>query len=147
MGETLSSDGRLQSGKRREVTHEHQVEQGLQSQIRNIEAQYGRPVDDWVELIRASGRTRHSEIVAMLKGDFGLSHGAANRVALVAMDALAAKAERSDPEAVLYAGNKAALLPIHAHLMESVVRDLGPDVEVAPKKGYCSLPMAGSSSR
>lgn len=114
------------------------VEQGLQSQIQNIEAKYGRPIDDWVELIRASGRTRHGEIVAMLKGDYGLSHGAANRVALVAMDALAPKAETTDPEAVLYAGNKAALLPIHAQLMESV-SGLGPDVEVAPKKGYLSL--------
>lgn len=114
------------------------VEQGLQSQIQNIEAKYGRSIDDWVELIRASGRTRHGDIVAMLKGDYGLSHSAANRVALVAMDALAPKAETTDPEAVLYAGNKAALLPIHAHLMESV-SGLGPDVEVAPKKGYLSL--------
>jgi hypothetical protein len=114
------------------------VEQGLQSQIQNIEAKYGRSIDDWVELIRASGRTRHGEIVAMLKTEYGLSHGAANRVALVAMDALAPKAETADPEAALYAANKIALLPIHARLMGSV-SGLGPDVEVAPKKGYLSL--------
>jgi hypothetical protein len=60
------------------------VEQGLRSQIQNIEAKYGRSIDDWVELIQASGRTRHGEIVAMLKTEYGLSHGAANRVALVA---------------------------------------------------------------
>jgi uncharacterized protein DUF5655/uncharacterized protein DUF4287 len=114
------------------------VEQGLRSQIQNIEAKYGRSIDDWVELIRASGRTRHGEIVAMLKTEYGLSHGAANRVALVAMDALAPKAETADPEAALYAANKAALLPIHARLMGSV-SGLGPDVEVAPKKGYLSL--------
>ena len=64
------------------------VEQGLQSQLRNIEATYGRPIDDWVGLIRVSGLTRHSDIVAMLKADYGLSHGAANRVALVALDPL-----------------------------------------------------------
>ncbi len=114
------------------------VGQGLQSQIQNIEAKYGRPIDDWVELIRASGRTRHGEIVAMLKTEYGLSHGAANRVALVAMDALAPKDETADPEVALYAGNKGALLPIHARLMESV-SGLGPDLEVAPKKGYLSL--------
>jgi predicted transport protein len=114
------------------------VEQGLQSQIRNIEATYGRSIDDWVELIGASGRTRHGEIVAMLKTEYGLSHGAANRVALVAMDALAPKAESPDPVAVLYAGNKGDLLPIHARLMDTV-SGLGPDVEVAPKKGYLSL--------
>jgi predicted transport protein len=114
------------------------VDQGLQSQIENIEAKYGRPINDWVELIRASGHIRHGEIVAMLKGDYGLSHGAANRVALVAMDALAPKAETTDPEAMLYAGNKAALLPIHERLMGSVLA-LGREVEVAPKKGYLSL--------
>jgi Domain of unknown function (DUF4287) len=82
------------------------VDQGLHSQIQNIEAKYGRPIDDWVELIRASGRTRHGEIVAMLKTEYGLSHGAANRVALVAMDALAPKNETTDPEVALYAGNR-----------------------------------------
>jgi uncharacterized protein DUF5655/uncharacterized protein DUF4287 len=114
------------------------VEQGLQSQIQNIEAKYGRSIDEWVELIRVSGRTRHGEIVVMLKTDYGLNHGAANRVALVAMDALAPKAATMDPEAVLYAGAKGALLPIHARLMETVL-GLGPDIEVAPKKGYLSL--------
>jgi hypothetical protein len=114
------------------------VEQGLQSLIQNIEAKYGRPMDDWVELIRASGRTRHGEIVAMLKTEYGLSHGAANRVALVALHALAPKDETTDPEVALYAGNKGALLPVHARLMQSVA-GLGPDVEVAPKKSYLSL--------
>jgi len=114
------------------------VEQGLQSQIQNIEAKYGRSMDEWVELIRASGRTKHGEIVAMLKTDYGLNHGAANRVALVALDALAPKAATTDPVAVLYAGSKGALLPIHARLMDAV-HGFGPDVEVAPKKGYLSL--------
>jgi len=114
------------------------VEQGLQSQIQNIEAKYGRSIDDWVELIQASGRTRHGEIVAMLKTDYGLRHGAANRVALVAVDSIALKADSTDREADLYAGSKGALLPIHTRLMESV-SGLGPDVEVAPKKGYLSL--------
>jgi hypothetical protein len=43
------------------------VEQGLRSQTQNIEATYGRPIDAWIDLIGASGRTRHGEIVAMLK--------------------------------------------------------------------------------
>jgi len=118
--------------------HVSTVEQGLRSQIQNIEAKYGRSIDDWIELIRASGHTRHGEIVAMLKADYGMSHGAANRVALVAMDALTPKVETTDPEVALYAGNKSVLLPIHARLMESV-SGLGPDIEVAPKKGYLSL--------
>jgi len=112
------------------------VEQGLQSQLRNIEATYGRSIDDWIELIRVSGLTRHGEIAAMLKTDYGLSHGAANRVALVALDALQPKTDgRTDGSTDVA---KPSLMPIHARLMEAVHR-LGPDVEVAPKKGYLSL--------
>ncbi len=114
------------------------VEQGLQAQVRNIEARHGRSIDDWIELIRASGRTRHGEIVALLKSENGMSHGDANRVALVAMDALAPKAGSQDPEVELYAGGKTALLPIHRRLME-VIDALGPDIEIAGKKGYLSL--------
>jgi len=114
------------------------VEQGLQSQIRNIEATYGRSIDDWIDLIRASGRTRHGEIVAMLKAEYGMSHGAANRVALVALDALGPKSEVADPVSSMYAGNRQALLPIHARLT-AAINGLGTDVEVAPKKGYLSI--------
>ena len=114
------------------------VEQGLRSQVRNIEATYGRSIDEWIDLIRASGRTRHGEIVAMLKDDYGLSHGAANRVALVAMDALSPKTSAGDPEEALYAGGKSTLLPIHARLM-AAVHKLGVDIEIAPKKAYLSL--------
>jgi hypothetical protein len=114
------------------------VEQGLQSQVRNIEATYGRSIDEWIELIDASGLTRHGQIVAMLKADYGLSHGAANRVALVAIEARKPAAATTDPEADLYSGGKAALRPIHERLM-AAINGLGTDLEVAPKKGYLSL--------
>jgi Domain of unknown function (DUF5655)/Domain of unknown function (DUF4287) len=114
------------------------VEEGLRSQIRNIETTYGRSIEEWIELIKASGLSRHGEIVAMLKTEHGLSHGAANRVALVAIDALKPASAAADPEASLYAGNKVALLPIHDRLM-AVISGLGSDLEVSPKKGYLSL--------
>jgi len=99
------------------------VEEGLRAQIRNIEATYGRPIESWIELIRASGLTKHNEVVAMLKTEHGMTHGAAHRVSLVAR---------------LYEGKWAALLPIHERLM-AVVSALGEDVEQAPKSGYVSL--------
>jgi hypothetical protein len=118
------------------------VDEGLRSQVRNIEARYGRPISAWVELISATGKTKHSEIVAMLKADHGMAHAAAHRVALVARDQLAARdaadTEASiDPLGELYADRRAALRPIHERLM-TVIQALGP-VEVAPKKGYLSL--------
>ncbi len=47
-----------------------------------IEQKYGRPIADWLELIRASELTKHMELVAWLKSEYGLGHGHAN--ALVA---------------------------------------------------------------
>jgi hypothetical protein len=114
------------------------VEEGLRSQLRNIETTYGRSIEQWIELIRSTGARRHGEIVTWLKSEHGLAHGAANRVALVALDRLMPKPESADPTESLYAGSKASLLPVHEQVM-TVVHDLGPDVEVAPRKGYLSL--------
>jgi len=116
------------------------VEEGLRAQIRNIEATYGRPIESWIELIRASGLTKHNEVVAMLKTEHGMTHGAAHRVSLVARQAGAdvPPATGQDPFARLYEGKWAALLPIHERLM-AVVSALGEDVEQAPKSGYVSL--------
>lgn len=42
------------------------VEQGLQAQVRNIEATYGRSIDAWIDRIPDSG-IRRGQIVAMLQ--------------------------------------------------------------------------------
>ncbi|MEU5973200.1 DUF4287 domain-containing protein [Streptomyces sp. NPDC047315] len=55
---------------------------GPASYFPSIEKKYGRPVEEWLELIRASPLTKHSELVAWLKTDHTLGHGHAN--ALVA---------------------------------------------------------------
>jgi len=111
------------------------VEEGLRAQLRNIEATYGRSIDDWIVLIRRSGLARHGEIVAMLKADHGLPHGAANRLALVALDS--GTPPLADPVDALYAG-RPEVRAIHDRVF-SVIGDLGGDIEVAPKKGYLSV--------
>ena len=58
------------------------VDAALQSQISNIETTYGKPLDHWFAIIDASGLTKHNQVVAMLKADNGLAHGAAHRVSL-----------------------------------------------------------------
>ena len=57
------------------------VEDGIAAQIRNIESAYGKPIGDWIELVKASGLAKHTEIVAMLTTDHGMRHGAAHWVA------------------------------------------------------------------
>jgi len=107
-------------------------DEGIASQLRNIEQTYGRTVDDLVKEVAASGLVKHPEVVAMLKQRFDMKHGAAHRVALVARERLggtgAAPAASSSP--TVQATNAALL---------KAVAGLGDDIEEAPKKGYVSL--------
>lgn len=105
--------------------------QGLQSQIRNIEVEYGRSMDEWVTIIRASHLVKHPEVVAMLKTRYGLKHGAAHRVSLVTRERSGASA----PPSTLPAGE---IKDVH-DLLLARIDSLGNDIERAPKKGYVSL--------
>jgi len=133
------------------------VEDGIAAQIRNIEARYGRPLSEWFGIIAASGLTKHTEVVAMLKAEHGMAHGAAHRVSLLSRQAAAPDAASGQATAsgqapasgpataspgevadTLYAGKKASLRPLHDQLI-AMVHAMGPDVSLAPKKGYVSL--------
>ena len=113
------------------------VDAAVQSQIRNIEAAYGKHLDYWFTVIDASGLTKHNQVVAMLKADHGLAHGAAHRVSLLSRQRLdTGAAVAPDLAGDLYAGAKAGLRPLHDALGE--IRALGA-FDIAPKKGYLSL--------
>ena len=51
---------------------------GPASYFPSIEKKYGRPVEEWLELIRHSPLERHMELVNWLKAEHGLGHGHAN---------------------------------------------------------------------
>ena len=103
----------------------------------NIETTYGRAIDHWFAVIDASGLIKHNEVVAMLKADHGLAHGAAHRISLLARQRDADVAVPPDPADALYTGPKASLRPLHDALLAEI-RVLGP-FDIAPKKGYLSL--------
>jgi hypothetical protein len=112
------------------------VDAALQSQIRNIEATYGKPLGHWFAVIDASGLTKHTEVVALLKTSHGFAHGAAHRLSLLARHRQDVTAP-SDPADALYADAKAGLRPLHDALLGEI-RALGA-FDIAPKKGYLSL--------
>lgn len=58
------------------------VAKGPASYFPTIEKKHGRPIAEWVELIRGSELSKHMELVKWLKEEHGLGHGHAN--ALVA---------------------------------------------------------------
>jgi hypothetical protein len=108
------------------------VEEGIQSQLRNIEKTYGHTIDELVATVVDSKLTKHNEVVAMLKQRYGMAHGAAHRVGLVARDRVG-QAKPTGADAV-----PPALRDVYARLLERVTA-LGDDIERAQKKGYVSL--------
>jgi uncharacterized protein DUF5655/uncharacterized protein DUF4287 len=106
--------------------------EGIQAQLRNIEKTYGRTIDQLVADVSGSGLTRHAEVVAMLKQRYGMAHGAAHRVSLVARDRLTEPGGQTAPAA------PASLQTAYEEVMRTV-GGLGDDIERAPKKGYLSL--------
>ena len=115
------------------------VEEQIASQIANIERSTGRSMAEWIEIVHASGLEKHALAVAMLKADYGLGHGNANRIAIEARQADAGGAPSGeDVVASQYAGRNAPLRPAYDAVV-AVVRSFGDDVELAPKKGYVSL--------
>ena len=53
---------------------------GPASYFPSIERTYGRPIDEWLELVRARAAEKHMETVAWLKAEHGLGHGHANAI-------------------------------------------------------------------
>jgi hypothetical protein len=115
-------------------------DEGIRAQLRNIEQASGMPIAAWLERIDRSGLTKHTDVVKMLKRDYEMSHASAHRLSLVAR-ARTDETPPATPAAItdaLYAGDKAALVPVHQRLLETLAT-LGDDIEQTPKKGYVSL--------
>lgn len=51
---------------------------GPASYFPSIVRNYGRPIDEWRQLIRSSPLQRHMELVNWLKTEHGMGHGHAN---------------------------------------------------------------------
>jgi hypothetical protein len=116
------------------------IDKATETQLRNLQERSGRTLQQLFDAIRAGGVSKHTEIIALLKRDFGLGHGDANLVAhqFRAASGSTAPAPASADTAIggIYAG-KEALRPIHDALM-AAIGGFG-EFEVAPKKGYVSL--------
>jgi Domain of unknown function (DUF5655)/Domain of unknown function (DUF4287) len=91
----------------------------------------GKTVEEWQAIVRGLGLAKHGEILAALKRDYGLTHGYANMLALLATGY--GTSGEDELLAGLFAGARAGLRPIYDRV-ESIVSGFGDDVEVMPKK-------------
>ncbi len=106
----------------------------LATMLANIPEKTGKPLAEWIDLIRQSGLEKHGEMMKLLKQEHGVTHGFANLIV--------SKARESDEEidlvAAQYSGPKADLRPLYEEIT-AFAQSLGGDVELAPKKASVSL--------
>jgi hypothetical protein len=110
-----------------------------ETQLRNITAATGKTVDDFAAALAPYGPLPHGKLVAVLKSDFGLTHGNANLIATKVRErAAGGPTPEGDLLGAQYAGAKAGLRPIHDRLV-AAARGFGPDVSVVAQKTAVSL--------
>lgn len=119
----------------------NEVQQAVATQLANIEQRSGKTLAELTQILQQSGLQKHSQLLALLKTEHGMTHGDANLVVHTVMKTDGASAAEGltydELEQAMYAGAKAALLPTHQALM-ALMHELG-EFEIAPKKGYFSL--------
>ncbi len=96
----------------------------------------GKPLDYWLDMVAASGKIKHGEILLFLKEEHGFGHGFANFVAhkYNKSDAGSADYDLVDSQ---YKG-KEVLFPIYEKLLD-VITSMGEDITIAPKKDSVSF--------
>ncbi|GJD64571.1 DUF4287 domain-containing protein [Methylobacterium frigidaeris] len=53
---------------------------GPASYFPSIEKRYGRPIEEWQQLVRDRLPAKHMDLVSMLKDEHGMGHGHANAI-------------------------------------------------------------------
>jgi hypothetical protein len=106
--------------------------------IDNMPEKTGNSLEAWLDLIKAQKLEKHGEIMKLLKGEHGVSHGFANTITLLYRQNLAGGPASGDDLVDAQYSKKADLKPWYDKLIAEV-RKFGTDVELAPKKTYVSL--------
>lgn len=110
----------------------------FQAYLDNVQAKTGKTPADFIRLAAEKGLTKHSEIMAWLKADFGLGHGHAQAITRVIMEADAPKVTRDEKISQHFQGAKSVWLPVYEGLVEQV-RRFGDDTGTAPTNSYISF--------
>ncbi len=106
-----------------------------QTMIDNMPEKTGKSLAEWQGIVAESGAAKHGEIMKLLKGTHGVTHGFANLIAQKCLGNL----DTDDADLVTgqYQG-KEALKPIHDAIVDYVTT-FGSELEIAPKKTSVSL--------
>ena len=106
-----------------------------QTMIDNLPEKTGKSLEAWQSVVAKSGAVKHGEIMKLLKGEHGVTHGFANLIAQKCIGNM--DVADDDLVANQYKG-KEALKPLHDAIVD-YVKSFGDELEIAPKKTSVSL--------
>lgn len=110
------------------------MDKALQTMINNMPEKTGKPLEEWIKILKKEAFNKHSEAVNFLKSEHKVTHGFANTIVT-----LSKKEDSTEEDLVTsqYKG-KEVLIPIYNQLI-SFIKTLGKDITVTPKKGSVSI--------
>lgn len=109
-----------------------------QTMIKNMPEKTGKSLEEWYELIKNNNLSTHSEIMALIKDDHGITHGFANTISLLFRQKAAGGPPSDEALITAQYEKKPQHKPIYDRLVSEATK-FGKDVEVAPKKAYVSF--------
>lgn len=98
----------------------------------------GKPLEDWVEIVKQKQLAKHGEIQKFLKEEYNFTYGYANLVAHKTLGTDAGSSENPDELIEKQYVGKEHFRPIYDRLMKEIGQ-FGADFEIAPKNAYVSL--------
>ncbi|WP_420572759.1 DUF4287 domain-containing protein [Kordia sp.] len=110
------------------------MDKALETMIGNMPEKTGKPLEEWLKILKDKTFTKHSEAVNFLKTAHGVTHGFANTIVHLSKED---KTKTVDLVAVQYE-KKQNLKPFY-DLLKSHIETLGNDIEFSPKKAYVSV--------
>lgn len=114
-------------------------EEQLRTMISNMPEKTGKSLDEWKSLLKGTDLQKHGEIMKLLKGDYGVTHGFANTIAAIYLkpELLENKPNDGNPDEDLLKG-KEAIADIFTKV-KAQIEVINGEVEFSYKKTYISL--------
>ncbi|MBO3699867.1 DUF5655 domain-containing protein [Roseivirga sp. E12] len=114
-------------------------EEMLQTMINNMPEKTGKSLDEWKAMLGTTDLAKHGDIMKLLKGEYGVTHGFANTISQLYLkpELLAPQTNSGNEDEVLLNGKEAI-----ADIFKSVkaqFESINGDVEFSYKKTYISL--------
>lgn len=110
----------------------------LQTMINNMPEKTGRALEEWFVEIQVKDLEKHSEIMKLLKGEYGVSHGFANTISSMYRNQKEDGGKSGQDLISAQYSKKLHMKPWYEQLI-SQIKQFGDDVEISPKKNYVSL--------